>query len=253
MSPRRSSAGTLLWLWNSLALKVLAPRPSVLSLVAMTQFKKLRTAILISGRGSNMMSLVEAARAPGYSAQIVTVISNRPDAAGLAWAKSQGISTLAIDHKTFTSRGAFEAELQKALQAANAELVALAGFMRLMTPDFVGQWHNRMINIHPSLLPSFKGLDTHERALAAGVKVTGCTVHFVRAELDSGPIIAQAAVPVHSGDTADILAARVLAAEHRVYPHAVDLLGSGRVHIQGEKMTIIEEVNRESWLFSPAL
>ena len=225
----------------------------VLSLAAMTQIKKLRTAILISGRGSNMMSLVEAARASAYPAEIVTVISNRPDAAGLAWAKSQGIPTLAIDHKIFASRGAFEAELHKALLAANADLVALAGFMRLMTADFVGLWHNRMINIHPSLLPSFKGLDTHQRALAGGVKVAGCTVHFVRAEMDSGPIIAQAAVPVHSGDTPDILAARVLAAEHRVYPHALALLGSGRVHVEGEKTTIIEDVNPDSWLFSPAL
>lgn len=219
----------------------------------MTQTKKLRTAILISGRGSNMISLVKAARAPAYPAQIVTVISNRPDAAGLVWAKAQGIPTLAIDHKSFASRASFEAELQKALLAANAELVALAGFMRLMTAEFVGLWHNRMINIHPSLLPSFKGLDTHARVLADGVRVTGCTVHFVRAEMDSGPIIAQAAVPVHSGDTPDILAARVLAAEHRVYPHALALLGSGRAQVEGEKMTIIEDVNREQWLFSPAL
>ncbi len=219
----------------------------------MTHTKKLRTAILISGRGSNMMSLVEAARSASYPAQIVTVISNRPDAAGLAWAKSQGIATLAIDHKAYATRESFEAELQKALLAANAELVALAGFMRLMTAEFVGLWHNRMINIHPSLLPSFKGLDTHARVLADGVRVTGCTVHFVRAEMDSGPIIAQAAVPVHSGDTPDILAARVLAAEHRVYPHALALLGSGRAHVDGEKMTIIEDVNRDSYLFSPAL
>ena len=219
----------------------------------MTHTKKLRTAILISGRGSNMMSLVEAARAPSYPAQIVTVISNRPDAAGLAWAKSQGIATVAIDHKSYPTRADFEAELHKALVAAKVNLVALAGFMRLMTADFVGLWHNRMINIHPSLLPSFKGLDTHERVLAAGVRVTGCTVHFVRAEMDSGPIIAQAAVPVHSGDTADILAARVLAAEHRVYPHSLALLGSGRARVDGEKMTIIEDVNPEHWLFSPAL
>ena len=219
----------------------------------MTQVKKLRTAILISGRGSNMMSLVEAARAPAYPAQIVTVISNRPDAAGLAWAKSQGIATAAIDHKAYASRADFEAVLQTALVTARVDLVALAGFMRLMTAEFVGLWHNRMINIHPSLLPSFKGLDTHQRALAAGARVHGCTVHFVRAEMDTGPIIAQAAVAVHSGDTPEILAARVLAAEHRVYPHAVALLGSGRASVNAEKVTVIEDVNRDSWLFSPAL
>jgi phosphoribosylglycinamide formyltransferase 1 len=211
---------------------------------------KTRTAILISGRGSNMMSLVEAARAPGYPAEILTVISNRPEAAGLAWAKAQGLATLAIDHKAFKTREAFEVELQKALVAAKVELVALAGFMRLMTPAFVNAWAGRMINIHPSLLPSFKGLDTHERAISAGVKIAGCTVHYVSAGMDEGPIIAQAAVPVHSGDTAETLGARVLAAEHRVYPAALALVASGRAHQEGGKVHISEGVNCDAPLFS---
>ena len=157
---------------------------------------KKRVAILISGRGSNMKALVEAARAPDYPAEIVTVISNRPDAAGLAWAKEQGIPALGLDHKLYENREHFEGQLQGVLSMSRVDIVALAGFMRLMTPGFVESWRDRMINIHPSLLPAFKGLHTHERALEAGVKITGCTVHFVRPEMDEGPIIGQAAVPV---------------------------------------------------------
>lgn len=216
----------------------------------MSQPKK-RAAILISGRGSNMMSLVAAARAADYPAEIVAVISNRPDADGIAWAASQGIATRIIDHKAFPSREAFEAELEKALVAAKTEIVALAGFMRLMTPDFVGRWQTRMINIHPSLLPVFKGLDTHQRAIAAGVKIAGCSVHYVRAEMDAGPIIAQAAVPVLSGDTPDVLGARVLAAEHRLYPAALRLVALGRTHVENEKVILSEDVNDSPPLFSP--
>lgn len=216
----------------------------------MSQPKK-RTAILISGRGSNMMSLVAAARAADYPAEIVAVISNRPDAAGIAWAASQGIATRIIDHRAFPSREAFEAELEKALVAARTEIVALAGFMRLMTPDFVGRWQTRMINIHPSLLPVFKGLDTHQRAIDAGVKIAGCSVHYVRAEMDAGPIIAQAAVPVLSGDTPDILGGRVLAAEHRLYPAALRLVALGRTHVENEKVILSEDVNDSPPLFSP--
>ena len=212
-----------------------------------------RTAILISGRGSNMMSLVEAARSPVYPAEIVAVISNRPDAAGIQWAKAQGLATVALDHKAYKTRDAFEADLQKTLEKAHVELIALAGFMRLMTPGFVNAWQNRMINIHPSLLPSFKGLHTHEQALAAGVKVAGCTVHFVRPEMDVGPIIAQAAVPVLPGDTADTLGARVLAAEHKLYPNALRLVASGLAVVNGEKVTISQDVNETSPLFSPNL
>ncbi len=198
-----------------------------------------------------MMSLVEAARAPDYPAEIIVVISNRPDAAGIAWAKAQGIATVVIDHKAFKSREAFEAELDKALLASKADIIALAGFMRLMTPGFVKKWQTRMINIHPSLLPNFKGLHTHEQALAAGVKIAGCTVHFVRAEMDAGPIIAQAAVPVLSGDTADTLSARVLSAEHLLYPAALRLLASGRVTCADEKVTISQDINDSLPLLSP--
>lgn len=197
---------------------------------------KKRVGILISGRGSNMASLIEAARAPDYPAEIVCVISNRPDAQGLKTAEAAGIPTSAIDHTTCASREAFESELDAALLMFGADLVACAGFMRLMTPTFVARWHDRMLNIHPSLLPSFKGLNTHARALAAGVKITGCTVHLVRAEMDSGPIIAQAAVPVLDGDTADSLAARVLSAEHSLYPHALALFAAGKVQICNERI-----------------
>jgi phosphoribosylglycinamide formyltransferase-1 len=216
-------------------------------------FKKVRTAILISGRGSNMQSLVEAAQADDYPAEIVLIASNRPDAAGLEWANARGLPTLAIDHKKYKTRDAFEAALQDALAAAGTELVALAGFMRLMTSDFVEHWRDRMINIHPSLLPSFKGLHTHERALAAGVKIAGCTVHFVRTEMDEGPIIGQAAVPVLSGDDPATLAARVLAAEHRLYPASLKLVASGLARVEGEKVITLHESNAGLPVYSPSL
>jgi phosphoribosylglycinamide formyltransferase 1 len=212
-----------------------------------------RVAVLISGRGSNMISLVEAARDAKYPAEIVTVISNRPEAPGLKWAADNKIPTAVFDHKKYRSREAFESELQKAVTVANADLIALAGFMRLMTPQFVERWRDRMINIHPSLLPSFKGLHTHESALEAGVKITGCTVHFVRSEMDVGPIIGQAAVPVLSGDTPVSLAKRVLDAEHKLYPWALALVASGRIRIRDEKVVISEPVNQPSALFAPAL
>jgi len=215
--------------------------------------KKIRTAILISGRGSNMQALVEAACAPDYPAEIVLVLSNRPAAEGLAWAKARGIPTQAIDHKGFATREAFEAALQAALNDAGTGLVALAGFMRLMTPAFVERWRDRMINIHPSLLPSFKGLHTHERALEAGVKIAGCTVHFVRAEMDEGPIVAQAAVPVAGSDDPASLAARVLAAEHRLYPAALKLVASRLIPESSVKNIIHQDLNSNSALFSPGL
>lgn len=215
--------------------------------------KKVRTAILISGRGSNMQSLVEAAQADDYPAEIVLIASNRPDAAGLEWAKARGLPTLAIDHKKYKTRDVFEAALQDALVAAGTELVALAGFMRLMTSDFVEHWRDRMINIHPSLLPSFKGLHTHERALAAGVKIAGCTVHFVRTEMDEGPIIGQAAVPVLSGDDPATLAARVLAAEHRLYPASLKLVAGGLARVEGEKVITLHESNAGLPIYSPSL
>src|SRR5262249_28421704 len=193
---------------------------------------KKRVAVLISGRGSNMVSLVEAAKAPDYPAEIVLVLSNRPEAAGLAHARAAGIATAVVDHTQFgKDREAFERELQAVLEAHRIELVCLAGFMRLLTPSFVARWRGAMLNIHPALLPAFKGLHTHERALEAGAKTHGATVHFVVPEMDSGPIVAQAEVPVLAGDTPDTLAARVLTVEHRIYPEALRRVAEGRVRI----------------------
>ncbi len=183
---------------------------------------KKRVAVLISGRGSNMASLIEAAKAPDYPAEIALVISNRPDAAGLAHARAAGIATEVVDHTRFgEDREAFEHALQAVLEQNRIELVCLAGFMRLLTPWFVEHWSGRLLNIHPALLPAFKGLNTHERAIATGAKTHGATVHFVVPEMDSGPIIAQAEVPVLTTDTPETLAARVLSAEHRIYPEAL--------------------------------
>jgi phosphoribosylglycinamide formyltransferase-1 len=212
-----------------------------------------RIGILISGRGSNMMSLVEAARDPAYPAEPAVVISNRPEAAGLAWSKAQGIPTLALDHKLYDGRAHFEGQLDTVLRASKVDLVCLAGFMRLMTPEFVDKWRNRMLNIHPSLLPAFKGLHTHERALAAGVKLAGCTVHFVRPEMDEGPIVAQAAVPVLDTDTPADLAARVLEAEHKLYPFALALVASGRAKVEGERVVIGGAAAAAPAIFSPIL
>lgn len=212
-----------------------------------------RVAVLISGRGSNMMSLVEAARSADFPAEIALVASNRPDAAGLAWAASKGLATLAVDHKRFSTRDAFEAELNAGLDAHRIELVCLAGFMRLVTPGFVARWLDRMINIHPSLLPAYKGLHTHERVLADGARITGCTVHFVRAEMDTGPIIAQAAVPVRSDDTPDILSARVLAAEHVLYPHALRLVASGSTAVNDDHVRLAGEPPVAPPLYSPMI
>jgi phosphoribosylglycinamide formyltransferase-1 len=198
----------------------------------MTTFTRKRVAILISGRGSNMAALIAAAREPGYPAEIALVLSNVPDAAGLARAREAGIATEIVDHKPFgKDRAAFEAALRAALDAHRIELICLGGFMRLFTATFVQRWHGRMLNIHPSLLPSFPGLDPHGQALRAGTKISGATVHFVIPETDAGPIVAQGAVPVHDDDTADTLAARVLGIEHRIYPLALRLLAEERVRI----------------------
>jgi phosphoribosylglycinamide formyltransferase 1 len=193
---------------------------------------KKRVGVLISGRGSNLQSLIEACRAPDYPAEIVLVVSNVPGAQGLARAEAAGIPALTLNHKDFTSREDFDATLDETLRQAGIDLLCNAGFMRLHTEKFVRNWWNRHLNIHPSLLPAFRGLHTHARVLDAGVKITGCTVHFVREEMDSGPIIAQAAVPVMPGDTPEILAARVLEAEHRLYSHALRLVASGAVHVE---------------------
>lgn len=186
--------------------------------------RKARTAILISGRGSNMMALVEAMRDPSFPAEAVCIVSNRADAGGLQFAAAHGITTKVIDHKAFPTRQRFEAELGAYLCAMQAEIVALAGFMRVLTADFIAGWEGRIINIHPSLLPAYKGLHTHERALANGATVHGCSVHLVTGELDAGPVLLKAEVPVLQGDTPESLAARVLIEEHRIYPQALAML-----------------------------
>ncbi|PZF75411.1 phosphoribosylglycinamide formyltransferase [Aestuariivirga litoralis] len=185
-----------------------------------------RTAILISGRGSNMMALVEAARAADFPAEVVCVVSNRADAKGLEFAAANGIATRVIDHKAYPSREAFEAALDQYLRSMHVEAIALAGFMRVITAQFISGWDGRILNIHPSLLPAYKGLHTHERAIADGAKVAGCSVHLVTPELDGGPVLLQAEVSVLPGDTPDTLAARVLEQEHRIYPQALAWLAN---------------------------
>jgi phosphoribosylglycinamide formyltransferase-1 len=198
-----------------------------------------RVAVLISGRGSNMAALIEAAKDKNYPAEIALVLSNRPDAAGLGLARAAGIATEVVDHAAFgKDRAAFDRALQAVLETHRIDLVCLAGFMRLLTPAFVGQWRERMLNIHPALLPAFKGLDTHKRALAAGAKIHGATVHFVVAEMDSGPIVAQGAVAVHAGDSEATLAERVLKVEHQIYPLALKLLAEGRVRVENGRCLI---------------
>jgi phosphoribosylglycinamide formyltransferase-1 len=199
---------------------------------------KLRLGVLISGRGSNLQALIEACARPDYPAEIAVVISNEPGAQGLERARAARIAIRVINHRAFPDRGAFESEIDKALRAASVDLVCLAGFMRLLTEPFVARWQDRLINVHPSLLPAYKGLDTHARALADGVRFAGCTVHFVRPAMDDGPIIVQAVVPVLAGDDEAALAARVLAAEHRCYPLAVRLIAAGQVRVEGSRVTI---------------
>jgi len=198
----------------------------------------LKVGVLISGRGSNLQALIDAARTPGYPATIACVISNVPDAQGLARAEKTNILTQVIDHRAFKDRQSFEQALDKKLDEYGIELVCMAGFMRLLTPWFVARWRDRLINIHPSLLPAFPGLDTHKKAITAGVTSSGCTVHFVRPEMDHGPIILQAEVPVLIGDNEQALAARVLEAEHRIYPEAVRLIADGLVNIHEEQVFV---------------
>jgi phosphoribosylglycinamide formyltransferase-1 len=196
-----------------------------------------RVAILVSGRGSNMAALLKAMTAPGHPATPVLVASNRPGAEALPRAAALGVPTAALDHRAYgRDREAFERALSERVEAAGADLICLAGFMRLLTPWFVARWRDRLVNIHPSLLPLFRGLDTHARALEAGVAVHGCTVHLVRDELDSGPILGQAVVPVLAGDSPDSLAARVVAMEHRLYPAALAAYASGALRVEGERI-----------------
>ena len=212
---------------------------------------RLKAAVLISGRGSNLRSLIEACAGPDFPAEIVAVLCNEPEAPGLVHARRAGIPIAVIDHRAFAERTDFDGALNQAIRAAGADLVCFAGFMRLVTDDFVRTWRDRLINVHPSLLPAFRGLNTHARAIEAGVRFAGCTIHFVRAEMDTGPIIAQAAVPVHPGDTPDSLAARVLAAEHRLYPLALRLIGEGRVRVVNETVRIDGMKVPEGVLISP--
>lgn len=199
---------------------------------------KTRCVLLISGRGSNLSAILQATRAPDYPAMVVGVVSNKADAAGLQLARDAGIPVSVVPNADYPDRGSYDQALQAAVDAYAPDLVILAGFMRILTPGFVTHYAGRIINIHPSLLPAFTGLHTHQRALDAGVRLHGCTVHFVTAELDHGPIIAQAAVPVHDADDAETLAARVLAVEHRLYPQAVRWFAENRLHIAGERVRV---------------
>ena len=210
-----------------------------------------RVGVLISGRGSNLGALIEACKAPDYPAKIVLVISNLPSAQGLLRAESALIPALVINHKDFATRQGFDAALDTALNEAGVELLCNAGFMRLHSEDFVERWRNRHLNVHPSLLPAFRGLHSHARVLEAGATITGCTVHFVRPEMDTGPIVAQAAVPVLPDDTPESLGARVLDAEHRLYPHALRLVASGEVRVEDEHVVRTTQITPQPPLFSP--
>jgi phosphoribosylglycinamide formyltransferase 1 len=213
---------------------------------------KRRVAILISGRGSNMAALIDAAKAADFPAEIVAVISNRANAAGLEKAAASGIPTTVIESKPFgKDRAGFEVVLQRELEEKQVDLICLGGFMRLFTAEFVQRWYGRMLNIHPSLLPSFPGLDPHGQALQAGVKISGATVHFVIPETDAGPIIMQGAVTVADDDTAETLSQRILGIEHRIYPDALRLLASGKLRLEGDICKVAGGTERDGTLISP--
>ncbi len=212
---------------------------------------RMRVAVLISGRGSNLQALIDACRDAGFPAEIVLVISNVPGAQGLSRAENAGIATALVNHKDFENREDFEDALTETLLEAKPDLVCLAGFMRVLGDTFVRRWRDRLINIHPSLLPAFKGVHVHEKVVEAGVRISGCTVHFVRPAVDDGPIIVQAAVPVHPDDDADALAARVISQEHRIYPLAVLLIAEGRVRVVHEHVLIEGVLIPEGALVNP--
>lgn len=213
---------------------------------------KKRTAVLISGNGSNLQALIDASRAADYPTKISLVISNKAEAFGLERAKNAGIATEVLSHLDFPDRTAFDEALNTLLLRHAIEYVCLAGFMRLLTPDFTTRWEGRMLNIHPSLLPAFKGLNTHARALECGVKFTGCTVHFVVPEMDAGPIIIQAAVPILEGDTPESLAARVHHAEHLIYPKALHWLASGKLAADGHRVSVEGHHSTEGLCINPS-
>jgi phosphoribosylglycinamide formyltransferase 1 len=217
------------------------------------QASKSKVAILISGRGSNMAALIKAAAAADYPAEIAVVISNRADAPGLERAKASGVATAVVESKPFgKDRAGFEAKLQAVLDQHGVELICLGGFMRLLTAEFVQRWYGRMLNIHPSLLPSFPGLEPQAQALRAGVKISGATVHFVTPETDAGPIVAQGAVTVRDDDTPGTLAERILTVEHRIYPDALRLLAEGRIRLEGDVCKTTGRAARDEVLVSPA-
>jgi phosphoribosylglycinamide formyltransferase-1 len=213
----------------------------------------LKIAVMISGRGSNLQALIEACAVPGHPAEIALVVSNNPQAEGLGRAAAAGIAARVINHRDFDAREAFEEVVDASLAEAGAELVCLAGFMRLLTEGFATRWRDRLINIHPSLLPAFKGINVHERVIATGVRFSGCTVHFVRPTMDDGPIIGQSAVPVLPDDTAERLAARVVATEHVCYPLAVRLIAEGRVRVRNELVLIDGANAAQGFMINPAL
>ncbi len=212
-----------------------------------------RVVVLISGRGSNMRALLERAARPDAAFEVVAVVSNRPDAGGIETARAAGIATSIIDHRQFDTREAFEEVLHETLLVFGTQLVACAGFMRIMTESLVNRWEGRMLNIHPSLLPMYRGLHTHRRALADGVRIHGATVHFVSAELDGGPIIIQGAVPVLADDTEETLAARVLRVEHRIYPFALQAVAAGRIRLRDGKVEGLPAGGEDAFITSPVI
>lgn len=219
----------------------------------MSVVRKTRCVVLISGRGTNLSAILKATAAADYPAEIVAVISNKADATGLLLAQNAGVVTEVVPSQGVTDRAQYDQMLQVAIDRYQPDLVVLAGFMRILTPDFVAHYAGRMINIHPSLLPAFTGMHTHQRALDAGVHVHGCTVHFVTAELDHGPMIAQAAVPVYADDDAPKLAARVLKEEHRIYPAAVRWFAEGRLKVVGQRVLLADERATPDALIAPSL
>jgi len=214
---------------------------------------KLRLAVMISGSGTNLQALIDACAEADYPAEIQVVISNRPNAKGLERAQKAGIPAIAIDHKEFETREAFEDALHDCLKKHNTQLVCLAGFMRILNAEFVNRWRDRMINIHPSLLPSYKGLHTHERAIEDGVRFGGCTIHYVRPEMDNGPIIMQAAVPIAATETEESLAAKTLIYEHQMYPAAVRMIAEGKVRVSGQKVVFSDTDLGDTGLISPKI
>jgi len=214
---------------------------------------RLKVGVCVSGRGSNLQALIDACGQPDFPAEIVLVVSNIGGVQGLDRAEKAGIETATIEHGEFDGRRSFENAVTGAMENAGAELVCLAGFMRILSPEFCERWSGRLVNVHPSLLPAFKGLDVQQMAIDAGVRFSGCTVHFVTPEMDAGPIIIQAAVLVHEGDTADTLAARILEQEHRIYPEAVRLFAEGRLTVDGRRVTVTGVSTLDGFLVNPSL